>query len=146
MNPIVIIEDDKDDQEIIKSVLLGLEFEKELIFFPSAELAFQYLSRPDITPFIIFSDINLPGMNGFQLRDKIHADPVLRIKCIPYLFLTTGGDSNVVWEAYSKIAQGFFIKPNTFKAWEILMKSIVFYWQQSKKPMVRGKVPAEDLH
>ncbi len=134
MGPIVIIEDDKDDEEIYKSILQDLRVESELRFFPNAERALEYLNQVEVNPFIIFSDINMPGMNGFQLRDKIHDDPLLRIKCIPYIFLTTGGESIAIREAYSKNAQGFFTKPNSMSEWKELIGLVVDYWKSSKKP------------
>ncbi len=134
MQPIVIIEDDIDDQEIMKLTLADLDIRQEVVFFENAEKAIAYLSRKEIIPFIVFSDINMPGMNGFQLRDKIHADPDLKIKCIPYIFLTTGGESKHIWEAYTKNAQGFFVKPSSVSGWKELLSMVIEYWGHSKKP------------
>jgi CheY-like chemotaxis protein len=134
MDPIIIIEDDRDDQDIIKTTLTDLEVKNPLVFFENGEKAFIYLSRPDVTPFLIFSDVNMPGINGFQLRDKIHEDAELRIKCIPYLFLTTGGENKYVWEAYSRNAQGFFIKPSSMGNWKKLFYMIIHYWENSRIP------------
>ncbi len=132
--PLVIIEDDMDDQEIIKLSLKSIGDQSETIFFDDARKALEYLSNEAIIPFIILSDINMPGMNGFELRDTIHQDPDLRVKCIPYIFLTTGSDSKFVWQAYSKSAQGYFIKPNSMKGWVELLADIINYWNRSKKP------------
>jgi CheY-like chemotaxis protein len=61
-----------------------------LIFFNNGVEAIKYLEQEDVVPVMIFSDINMPGMNGFQLRDQIHANPDLRVKCVPFLFLPPG--------------------------------------------------------
>ena len=132
--PIIIIEDDPDDQDIIRQLLEEIATGAELQFFSDAASAFTYISRKDVVPFIILSDINIPIMNGFQLRDKIHEDHELRMKCIPYIFVTTGGESNAIMEAYSKNAQGFFIKPNTIDGWKQMLLNTVNYWMDSKKP------------
>lgn len=134
LGPIIIIEDDADDQDIIRQTLEDIGTGAELQFFDDAATAFNYISRKDVVPFIILSDINIPIMNGFQLRDKIHEDHELRMKCIPYIFVTTGGESTAVMEAYSKNAQGFFIKPNTIDGWKKIMTNTVNYWMESKKP------------
>ena len=134
MGPIVIVEDDKDDQEIFRTVIKDLDIDCEIIFHSNAEKALKYLQQPKVVPFIVFSDINMPGMNGFQLRDMIHDDPPLRIKCIPFIFLTTGGAHPAIREAYSKDAQGYFIKPNSINKWAELIALIVNYWKESKKP------------
>lgn len=132
--PLVIIEDDVDDQDIIRLSLKTIGLQQETIFFDDARKALEYLSNDAVLPFIIFSDINMPGMNGFELRDIIHADPDLRMRCVPYIFLTTGGDSKFIWQAYSKSAQGYFVKPNTMTGWTELLGDVISYWKRSKKP------------
>lgn len=134
MQQIIIIEDDIDDQEIMKLTMSELDVKHEVIFFNEAQSALNYLSHDHVIPLIIFSDINMPGMNGFQLRDKIHADRDLRLKCTPYIFLTTGGESKHIWEAYTKNAQGFFVKPSSISGWKDLFALVLSYWATSKKP------------
>src|SRR5688572_15468720 len=129
MGPIIIIEDDPDDQDIINLTLNELNVTHEIVFFDNPEKAFDYLSVPENEPFIIFSDINMPGMSGFELRDKIHQEPSLRMKCVPYIFLTTGGENKQVWKAYSNNAQGFFIKPTSMEKWRALFSMIISYWE-----------------
>ena len=136
MQPIIIVEDDLDDQEIMRLTFSDLDVKQEVVFFDNAEAAVAYLSRKDVIPFAVLSDINMPGMNGFQLRDKIHDDPDLRIKCIPYIFLTTGGENKHIWEAYTKNAQGFFVKPSSVSGWRELLSMVLTYWANSKKPQL----------
>jgi len=61
----------------------------------------------------------LPKLNGLELRQKIHRNESLRIKCIPYLYFTTSAEQKHVIDAYSKSVQGFFIKPNAFEKLKI---------------------------
>lgn len=58
--PIIIIEDDTDDQELLKNVFLELDYRNNVIFFEDGEEALKYLTDTTIEPFIIFSDINMP--------------------------------------------------------------------------------------
>jgi CheY-like chemotaxis protein len=85
-NPIIIIEDDADDQELLKEVFKKLKYPNELIFFFDGEAALEFLNRQEILPFLILSDINMPKLNGFALREKLKTDADLALKCIPYLF------------------------------------------------------------
>ena len=135
--PIIIIEDDSDDIDIIVDCLQEMGVKNKVEIFRNADTAYTFLCRKEINPFIILSDINLPGINGFQLRDKIHEDEELRRKCIPYIFITTTGDSKYIFEAYSKNAQGFFIKPNNHLAWKKLLSITFDYWDGSQKPRPR---------
>lgn len=132
--PIIIIEDDKDDQELLSDVFKELEYENEIIFFGDGEEALDFLVNHDVEPFIIFSDINMPKLSGVELREKVHNNEDLRIKSIPYLFFTTTAEQKHVIEAYSKSIQGFFIKPSSFSELKRVIKIIVEYWQECVSP------------
>jgi CheY-like chemotaxis protein len=132
--PIVIIEDDKDDQEILAEVFKKLNTPNEIIFFTDGEQALQYLTATTIEPFIIFSDINMPKLNGIELRAKVHENEDLRMKSIPYLFFSTGAEQQHVIDAYSKSVQGFFVKPSNFGEMTNMIKNIVEYWNNCVSP------------
>src|SRR4051812_2296619 len=100
IGPILIIEDDIDDQENLKEVFLGLNVINELRFFTNCYDAYQYLETTTDKPFLIFSDINLPGMSGAELKRKINANTYIRRKSIPFVFLTTTSSHNAVMDAY----------------------------------------------
>jgi CheY-like chemotaxis protein len=132
--PIIVIEDDKDDQEILESIFKKLPFKNEIIFFLDAEKALEFLNNETVMPFLILSDINMPKLNGLELRKKIYTDAKLHIKCIPYLFFTTSASKNAVIEAYSMSAQGFFIKENSLKELENTLNIIISYWKRCFAP------------
>lgn len=96
--------------------------------------AYRYLTTVHNQPFLILSDINLPKLGGFELREKIHNNQQLRLKCIPYLFFTTSSDQKHVIAAYSKSVQGFFSKPASYTELLRIMKNIVEYWKDCQSP------------
>ncbi len=132
--PIIIIEDDPDDQEILIEVFQSLNYENEIIFFPDGLKALDYLISTEIKPFIVFSDINMPILNGMELRKKIHENEDLRLKSIPYLFFSTSAEQQHVIDAYSNSIQGFFIKPSTFPEIRDTIKTIIDYWLKCVSP------------
>jgi CheY-like chemotaxis protein len=132
--PIIIIEDDLDDQEILSEVFEHLAHKNEIIFFGDGEKALDYLTKTDVEPFIIFSDINMPKLNGMELREKVHQNEDLRLKSIPYLFFSTVAEQENVVDAYSKSVQGFFIKPSNFDELKDTIKTIIEYWQKCVSP------------
>ena len=67
--PIIIIEDDSDDQENLADIFKELNYSNELIFFGDSLLALEYLTDTDIEPFLVMSDINMPKLNGMELRE-----------------------------------------------------------------------------
>jgi len=132
--PIIIIEDDEDDQEILAEVFKELECKNKIIFFSDGEDALKYLTDTEIEPFIIFSDINMPKLNGMELRAKIHENESLRIKSIPYLFFSTVAEQQNIIDAYSKSVQGFFVKPKDYVEIRDTIKTIMDYWHKCISP------------
>src|SRR5687768_8840045 len=119
--PIIIIEDDIDDQHMIMEIFESLDYSNAIVFFKDGEAALTYLNKSDDLPFLILSDINMPKLDGFKLKQKIHTDAELQVKCIPYLFFTTSASRQAVVDAYSMSVQGFFIKENK---WEELKTTL----------------------
>jgi len=132
--PIVVIEDDIDDQEILVEIFKKLDYKNPVIYFSDSEEALRYLIDTEIKPFLILCDLNMPKLTGFQLREKIQINENLNLKCIPYLFFTTTSDQKAVVDAYSQSVQGFFVKPNSFEKLENTIKKIVEYWQECEAP------------
>ena len=69
--PIVIVEDDKDDQEIYAEAIRSIDIPNEIYFFDSCQQALEYLNTTEEHHFIILSDINLTQMTGLQFRKLI---------------------------------------------------------------------------
>jgi CheY-like chemotaxis protein len=136
--PIIIIEDDKDDQDILMEIFRELDFKNEVIYFSDGEGALQYLKATKIQPFLILSDINMPRLSGMELRDKVQNNEDLRLKCIPYLFFTTSSNNQSVMEAYSKSIQGFFVKPSHYADLKRTIKIIIEYWKECMSPNYSG--------
>ncbi|UTM21750.1 response regulator [Dyadobacter chenhuakuii] len=132
--PIVIIEDDMDDQDILSEIFKELNYENELVFFGDGVQALEYLTHINIEPFLVLSDINMPKLNGMELYEKIHNNEDLRLKSIPYLFFSTSAEQKHVIEAYSRSIQGFFIKPSNYDRLKKMIVKIVEYWQECESP------------
>ena len=133
-NPIYIVDDDEDDQQIIKEVVAELSLANELKFFYTAEAVLNELRKSDLIPFIIISDINLPGMDGFTLREKILTETSMSDKSIPFIFWSTTASDAQVKRAFDLSAHGFFIKGRTFKELKEELGEIISYWSKSLAP------------
>jgi CheY-like chemotaxis protein len=132
--PIIIAEDDYDEREILQLIFQRLGVQNELKFFDNGQLILDYLIASPVKPFIIISDINLPLMNGLELRTAIHNNPVLRRKSIPFIFLSTTANEAVIERAYEMTVQGFFVKQNTLKEIEDRLRAILDYWSNCLHP------------
>ncbi|MCF0040847.1 response regulator [Dyadobacter fanqingshengii] len=131
---IIIIEDDTDDQFLMEQAFETLEYTNKRVYFADGLDALEYLHSSDTLPFLILSDINLPKLNGFELRKKLSNDAELNLKCIPYLYLTTAGNQEAVIDAYSSSAQGFFVKATKFSELQEMLQTIIGYWKKCSAP------------
>jgi len=132
--PVIIIEDDLDDKEILEEVFQNLKYPNQLLFFGNGQEALDFLNSSEIIPFIILSDINMPKLDGFALSNKIKMDAKLQLKCIPYLFFSTASSQKAVVDAYSLSVQGFFIKQSSMAELEKTITVIMEYWKRCVAP------------
>ncbi|HEY0046529.1 MAG TPA: response regulator [Flavobacterium sp.] len=133
--PILIIDDDIDDQEILAEIFSQLEINNDVKFFSSGYEALNYLESAAEPSFLIFSDYNMPRMSGVEFKEAILQSQQNHIKSIPFIFFTTAAPKKAVLDAYLHCAQGFFIKPSSFQELRILISNIVTYWQGCEAPL-----------
>lgn len=129
-----MIDDDLEDHLILDEIFKNLNYPNRIIYFSNGEDAVEYLRSTHETPLLILSDINMPGMNGFEIRNKIAENERMNLKCIPYLFFTTSVDRKAVEEAYALSVHGYFVKPTTMTDMQNTLRKIIDYWQESFAP------------
>lgn len=132
--PIVFVEDDIDDQELFSEALEQLKISNKIRFFGNGQEALTYLLTTSEHPFIIFCDINMPLLNGIELRDEMNNDEYLKEKNIPFIFFTTAANKQVVQEAYYTSVQGFFQKPQSFPEIKSILQEVISYWEKCRHP------------
>lgn len=136
--PVVVIEDDVDDRDILAEIFKTLNYKNKIVFFSDGNDALDFLNKTDTIPFLILSDINMPKINGMELRTKVHTNELLALKCIPYLFFTTHANKKSVVDAYSMSVQGFFVKPDSYEKLENTIRKIMDYWTECIAPSEYG--------
>ncbi|MPR32051.1 response regulator [Salmonirosea aquatica] len=133
--PIVLIEDDTDDKEILEMILQDLGIRNSLIWFSNGHDAYEYLKETTEQPFLILSDVNLPGMTGVEFKKKVDEHPTLSKKCIPFVLYSTSVDKKTVEDAYTKMTvQGFFKKNSGYDDIKKTIRIIHEYWTYCQHP------------
>jgi CheY-like chemotaxis protein len=123
-----------DDQDFIIEALKLLGVPNEVKTFDNGQKAFDFLKITDKQPFMIISDLNLPVMNGLQLKAEIQKNEYLKSKSIPFIFLSTSAETKAVKEAYDLCVQGFFVKEITYEGIHQQLKGMIDYWKSSRHP------------
>lgn len=127
--PIILIDDDTDECELISDALKQINVSNKLVCFGNGKEALDYLKTTPEQPFLILTDVNMPVMNGLELRQKIYENERLRQKSIPFIFLTTSAGAPAVKKAYEMSVQGFFEKGHSLDEIKKVLKEIYDYWQ-----------------
>jgi CheY-like chemotaxis protein len=125
--PIIIVDDDDDDHYIIRRVCEKL-VDTPVLFFTDGEKALAYLKVTQERPFIILCDVNMPVMNGLELKQSINRDDDLKRKQIPFVFFSTSAMASIVKDAFDMGVQGFFIKAQSLDDMEKTLRIIFDYW------------------
>jgi len=133
-NPIIIVDDDTEDLELIQQAFAELKIENEIIVFDDGFKFLEFITGTHDKTFFILCDINMTRIDGLELKQKIYDDEKLRIKCVPFLFLSTSNASTAVMRAYSFGVQGYFIKPSSFDEMKDMLLRIINYWNYSEHP------------
>jgi CheY-like chemotaxis protein len=135
--PIVLVEDDEDDAIIFSEVLKDLDIPNRLISFIKPADAYHFLDSNEEQPFIIISDVNLPGMSGLEFKNKLDQNEKLRKKSIPFVFYSTSAEKKYVNEAYLHLTvQGFFLKGQSMKDIKNELRIIFEYWKICRHPNI----------
>ena len=131
----MVVENDKDDQEIFADAIRDLGINNPINFFDRSAEAFQYLLDTNDRPLLIISDINLPGESGVAFKRRIDADPYLRQKSIPFIFFSTFIDKKAVEIAYKELTiQGFFRKSSQYTEYKNIVRMMIEYWKVCQHP------------
>ena len=131
---IIILDDDGEDLELIERIVAQLKLDNPVIKFSAGDDMLQYLRNTSEIPMLILCDINMPLINGLELKARINAESALREKCIPFVFLTTAANKAQVCKAYEMNAQGFVVKGTSFEALRETVTNVIAYWRLCVHP------------
>jgi CheY-like chemotaxis protein len=132
--PLYIVVDDQDDQDIIKDIWKELNYDNALLFFGSGEDVLHHMKTDSTVPFLILCDVNIPRMNGFELKKRLYEDDSLFYKSIPFVFWSTQASPEQIQKSYDLGGNGFFIKDNSYQGLKTSLTEIMQYWLKSKVP------------
>ena len=128
---ILLVEDNPDDILITKRAFKKGKIRNELHVVRSGEEALNFLYKKGEyknvpIPGLIFLDLNLPGVSGYEVLEKIKENDKLRR--IPVIILTVSDHEEDVIKTYDLGANSFITKPVSFKNFIEVVTAITDYW------------------
>jgi DNA-binding NarL/FixJ family response regulator len=121
---ILIIDDDTGFLELTEKMLAG---QYEVSLARSGKQALEYLDR-GYSPDLIFLDVDMPGMNGYETLKKIKA--LDGMEAVPVVFLTGMAETEAELRGLELGAVDYIVKPFVK---DILLKRLEIHLQQGKE-------------
>jgi CheY-like chemotaxis protein len=120
---ILLIDDDEDDQEIFMTALEKVDSTIYCDRLFDAREALSKLNAQEISPDLIFLDLNMPVMNGQQFLAAIKK--IEELKNIPVIILSTSSLQSTKQLTKELGAMDFHSKPENFQDLVKILKSIL---------------------
>lgn len=127
------IDDDEAEHVMFKKALRTLCDNEVISAYDGAE-GYAALKRHKLDIFMIICDINMPKVNGLELKRMIETTPELKLRAIPFIFHTSQHNPIVVKEAFALGIQGFVKKSADVTQSLRQLELLVNFWSTSVHP------------
>lgn len=107
MGKVLFVEDDPIIQRLIRATLRASRH--QILIAGDGEEGLELIRQ--VRPDVVFSDVSMPKMDGFELAAALKADPTLA--AIPLVFMTASVQRSEVERALAHGAVGVLAKPFT---------------------------------
>ena len=134
---IILADDDEDDRDIFEQALNETKFKTNLKCFENGLSLINYLRKNKTNlPDLIFLDLNMPSMDGFECLEEIKKDPGL--KDLTVIIYSTSSSEKDIERVFVAGANIYLNKPYDFeKLIKILQKILVLDWQNQNSQFSR---------
>ena len=133
---ILLVEDDKGDQEITRRALERAKIRNELYIVEDGEEALNYLCRKggyedpltSPRPDLVLLDLNMPKLDGREVLKRIRKHPEL--KRIVVVVMTTSKQEEDIVRSYELGVNSYITKPMDFQQFATVVQHVSHYWFQ----------------
>jgi len=101
----LVIDDNKQTTEALVQMLKIWDIAARAAYGPSAALKI----LGELTPNIVFLDINMPGVDGFEVLAYLRREP--RLAGVPVIIVTSDDQPETTQRAYAGGANAVVLKP-----------------------------------
>lgn len=112
----LVIDDNRATADSLVRVLRALGIQARAAYGPGPGMGILSLERPDL----IFLDINMPGVSGFEILSYVGREP--RLAAVPVFICTSDDQPQTREQALKNGARDFLLKPVTVDLLETVLK------------------------
>lgn len=136
---ILLVDDDPDEHLLFEDALKEIEDAPKLSYAGDGQQLMQFLNDEKAElPAIIFLDLNMPRMNGFECLQEIRKSS--KLNKIPVVIFSTTSQTQAIDKVYEQGANYYIRKPNTFPMLkEVIERMLEIDWNSSA-----GTHPSKD--
>ncbi|BDP44115.1 response regulator (plasmid) [Deinococcus aetherius] len=128
---LLLIDDSLVDRQLAEEVFAEYGGLCTVTTCASGAAALEHLGEARTTlPDVILLDINMPGMNGFEVLAALKAHP--RLAQIPVVMLTTSSHESDVTRAYTLHASSYLVKSVNFRDFVTQIESFLEFWRTAR--------------
>ncbi|SHJ79842.1 response regulator [Pseudozobellia thermophila] len=132
---VVLVDDDEDDRMFFSDALQEIELDTDLQEFNNGQELLNFLNRPEAElPQLIFLDLNMPVMDGFECLKNIRSNPELE-NLVVAIYSTSSSERDIE-ETFVNGANIYINKPNKFEELKKTIAQVVKRnWQYEENEM-----------
>jgi len=121
---ILLVDDDKDDRKFFSEALFSLDLNTELKEVENGAACLDYLkSKHTNNPDLIFLDLNMPVMDGFECLDEIRKLEEFKDSIIA-IYSTSASEKDIE-TTFNKGANIYLHKPVNFQDLKKALKQVI---------------------
>ncbi|WP_414541537.1 response regulator [Nostoc sp. CCY0012] len=138
--PLLVVEDSNEDFRMLQRLMRRMAVQNPIHRCTNGdevlELLYQHKSdchsKVVIRPSVILLDLNLPGIDGRDILERLKQD--MSFKEIPIIVFTTSSNPKDIELCYQKGANGYLVKPMDAQELKKTIQAFVDYWLETNTP------------
>ena len=140
---ILVVEDNPGDVELLREAFRSLKSHAVITSAADGDeclsMLFERASSTATLPDLIFLDLNLPRMSGYDVLQRIKSNELTRH--IPVIVLSETRSEAEVKRAYEAHANAFVRKPNTLEDLITAARGLKSFWMETARLSTAFSVP-----
>ncbi|WP_193199227.1 response regulator [Nostoc sp. MG11] len=149
--PLLVVEDSNEDFRMLQRLMRRMAVQNPIHRCTNGDEVLEFLYRdyqeesdaygkgealsqpqPVLRPSVILLDLNLPGIDGRDILERLKQDR--SFKEIPIVVFTTSSNPKDIELCYQKGANGYLVKPMDAQELKKTIQAFVDYWLKANTP------------
>ncbi|WP_445630031.1 response regulator [Nostoc sp. DSM 114167] len=148
--PLLVVEDSNEDFRMLQRLMRRMSVQNPIHRCTNGDEVLEFLyqqgndayakdedlpnSKVALRPSVILLDLNLPGIDGRDILDRLKQDK--SFKGIPIVVFTTSSNPKDIELCYQRGANGYLVKPMDAQELKKTIQAFVDYWLEANTPPV----------